>query len=145
MYKRQEFEAKEQFYRFEDAFNSSRTAIHTGILPGGGIAYWQAAQALTELPTTSLEEQWGVDIIQQALKQPLLQLAQNAGEDGEKILTELKNYPKNYGYDVISSSYQDMLKAGILDAAGISISALTNAFSIVSLILDTGGLITYDI
>ncbi|MEA4901608.1 molecular chaperone GroEL [Desulfitobacterium sp.] len=138
-----ELAAKELYYRIEDALNSARSAVGNGILPGGGIAFLAAADELAQLTAASEEEQWGMNIVRESLRRPLLQLAENCGKNPFEIYHQIRELPSGYGYDAKNDEYRDMLAAGIVDAAEVEIQIMTNAFSVATILLSTDGLIAY--
>lgn len=136
-----EVEQKEQKHRIEDALNATRAAMEEGIIIGGGAALLQVSRNII---FSDGDEAIGQEIVQESLSIPLLQIAENAGEDGVKILDELLNkwdIDKNIGYDANSPLgdplYVDMFKAGIVDPKKVTRSALENAVSIAAMYLTT--------
>jgi len=138
-----EVEMKEKKARVEDALHATRAAVEEGILPGGGTALIKCIRVLDKLQTSATgDEKLGIDIIRQALKVPCRQIAANAGYDASIIVNQVidaKNV--NMGFDAAKGEMVDMLKAGILDPAKVTRSALQNAASIASLLLTTDALI----
>jgi chaperonin GroEL len=139
-----EVELKEKKHRVEDALSATRAAIEEGIVPGGEIALIQAALALDKADTTGLsdDEKVGFKIVKRALEEPLRQIAENAGLDGAVISERAKNEKKGIGFDAAKMEWVDMVKAGIIDPAKVTRSALQNAASIASLLLTTECAIT---
>jgi len=139
-----EVELKEKKHRVEDALSATRAAIEEGIVPGGEIALIQAALALDKAETTGLsdDEKVGFKIVKRALEEPLRQIAENAGLDGAVISERAKNEKKGIGFDAAKMEWVDMVKAGIIDPAKVTRSALQNAASIASLLLTTECAIT---
>lgn len=132
-----EVEQKEMQHRVEDALSATRAAVEEGIVPGGGVALVRAITSLEGIKV-SKEEMVGVEIVRKALEAPLRQIAENAGERADVIISEIKkNSDKNYGYDFAAGSYKDMLKAGIIDPAKVTRSALQNAASAAAMLLTT--------
>lgn len=132
-----EVEQKEMQHRVEDALSATRAAVDEGIVPGGGVALLRAASALDKIDLTK-EEAVGADIVKKALEAPIRQIAENAGERADVIISEIKkNDNKNYGYDFGTGEYKDMLKAGIIDPAKVTRSALQNAASAAAMLLTT--------
>jgi chaperonin GroEL len=141
-----ETELKEKKHRVEDALSATRAAIEEGIVPGGGVALVNAAQALDNLKLEG-DEATGITILRRALEEPMRHIGVNAGLDGAVLVeairrkaSEEKN--RNLGYDVIAGAYVDLLKAGIMDPAKVTRSALEHASSIAGMILTTEALIT---
>lgn len=132
-----EVEQKEKYHRVEDALAATRAAVEEGIVPGGGVALIRAAEALEKLEL-SKEEQVGVEIIKKAVEEPLRQIAANAGERADVVIADIKkNSEVNYGYDFASGEYKDLVKAGIIDPAKVTRSALQNAASAAAMLLTT--------
>ena len=141
-----ETELKEKKHRVEDALSATRAAVEEGIVPGGGVALINALSALDAVKAEG-DVLTGVKLLRRALEEPLRGIAANAGKDGAVIIemvrqkaAEKKN--SNVGYDVITDDYVDMIKAGIIDPAKVTRSAVENAASIASMILTTEALIT---
>lgn len=131
-----ETEIKEKKHRVEDALSATRAALEEGIVPGGGVA-----QALLVAPVMAIQaeddELTGVRIVARALEEPLRQLANNAGLEGSVVVNEVKTRPKGVGLNIATGEYEDMVKAGIIDPAMVTRSALQNAASIAKNILTT--------
>ena len=136
-----EVEMKEKKDRVDDALHATRAAVEEGIVPGGGVALVRAAAALKGLTLTG-DEAVGADIIRRAVEEPLRQLAINGGYEGGVIVENVKNGEGNFGFNVATGEYVDMIKSGILDPAKVTRSALQNAASIAGLLLTTECLIT---
>jgi chaperonin GroEL len=139
-----EVELKEKKHRVEDALSATRAAIAEGIVPGGAIALIQAALALDKADTTGLtdDEKVGFKIVKRALEEPIRQIAENAGLDGAVIADRVKTERPGIGFDAARMQWVDMTKAGIIDPAKVTRSALQNAASIASLLLTTECAIT---
>ena len=139
-----EVELKEKKHRVEDALSATRAAIDEGIVSGGEIALIQAALALDKADTTGLtdDEKVGFKIVKRALEEPIRQIAENAGLDGAVIADQAKKEKKGVGFDAAKMEWVDMMKAGIIDPAKVTRSALQNAASIASLLLTTECAIT---
>jgi chaperonin GroEL len=139
-----EVELKEKKHRVEDALSATRAAIEEGIVPGGGLALIQAAAALEKSDLTKLtdDEKVGFKIVKRALEEPIRQIAENAGVDGAVIADKAKTEKKGIGFDAAKMEWVDMVKAGIIDPAKVTRSALQNAASIASLLLTTECAIT---
>jgi chaperonin GroEL len=141
-----EVELKEKKHRVEDALSATRSALEEGLVPGGGVALINAQKALDAVKLEG-DAKTGVDIVRRALDEPLRRLAENAGRDGNVVLenvrrqqTETKS--SNLGYNVMTGEYVDMFKAGIVDPAKVTRSAVENAASIASMVLTTEAMIT---
>ena len=134
-----ETELKEKKHRVEDAVSATRAAIEEGVVPGGGVAYIKATKAVEALTATLADdERVGAEIIMRAIEEPARQIATNAGQEGSLIVQRLKSEKSpTFGYNAATGEYEDMVKAGILDPAKVTRSALQNAASIASLILTT--------
>ncbi len=136
-----EVEMKEKKDRVDDALHATRAAVEEGIVPGGGVALVRAAAAVSALKLAG-DEATGAAIVARAVEEPLRQLAINGGYEGSVIVQNVKAATGNTGFNVATGEYVDMLKAGILDPAKVTRSALQNAASIASLLLTTECLIT---
>jgi chaperonin GroEL len=142
-----ETELKEKKHRVEDALSATRAAVEDGIVPGGGVALINAMKALDGLKMDNDDAQIGVNIVRKALEIPLRKISENAGKDGSVILETVRRTQKekkniNIGYNVISETYVDMIKDGVIDPAKVTRGALENAASIAAMILTTEALIT---
>jgi len=142
-----ETELKEKKHRVEDALSAARASIEEGIVPGGGVALMSAVSALEGLIEERGDIYTGVQIVRRALEEPLRQLAINAGEDGSVVVQNVRRMQKekdstNFGFEVLSGEYVDLIKTGITDPAKVVRSALENASSIAAMILTTEALIT---
>ena len=133
-----EVEMKEKKHRVEDALSATRAAIEEGIVAGGGLALIQAISALNATDTKDLseDEKHGFSIVKRALEEPIRQIAENAGLDGA-VIAERAKEKKGIGFDAAKMEWTDMIKAGIIDPAKVTRSALQNAASIASLLLTT--------
>ena len=138
-----ETEMKEMKLRIEDALNSTRAAVEEGIISGGGTAYVNAIASVEKLvKTTEGDERTGVRAVIKALEEPIKQIAANAGIDGSIVLEKIKNAKKpGFGFDAATETYTDMVKAGIVDPAKVTRSALQNAASVASMVLTTEALV----
>jgi chaperonin GroEL len=132
-----EVELKERKHRIEDAVRNAKAAIEEGILPGGGVALANAADtALDKLDLTD-DEATGANIVRVALTAPLRQIAVNAGLEGGVVAEKVSTLPAGHGLDATTGEYVDMIKAGIVEPAKVTRSALQNAASIAALFLTT--------
>ena len=137
-----ESEMKEKKARVEDALHATRAAVEEGIVSGGGVALLRCIPAINKLKLEG-DEQIGVDIVRSAVESPLRALASNAGiVDGAVVVQEVLNRKGNVGYDVAADKYTDLIKAGVVDPAKVTRTALQNAASIAALLLTTECLIT---
>jgi chaperonin GroEL len=139
-----ETEMKERKDLIDDALHATKAAALEGIVPGGGVAFLRAIEAVEAGKRQAKgDEKIGFDIVAEALRAPARQIADNAGEDGEVIVAViLENKNPNYGYNAASGEYVDMLKAGIIDPAKVARTALLNAASVSALALTTDVLLT---
>ena len=133
-----ETEMKEAKLRMEDALNATRAAVEEGIIAGGGSAYVHVTQEIKSV-VDALEgdEKTGGKIIMKALEAPLFHISANAGLEGSVIINKVKESPVGFGFDAYKEEYVDMIKAGILDPAKVTRSALQNATSVASTLLTT--------
>ena len=138
-----ETEMKEAKLRMEDALNATRAAVEEGIIAGGGSAYVHATKELAEF-VDSLEgdEKTGAKIVVKALEAPLATIAENAGLEGSVIINKVKESKIGVGFDAYKEEYVDMVKAGILDPAKVTRSALQNATSVASTLLTTESVVS---
>src|SRR5437763_6425551 len=139
-----EVELKEKKARVEDALQATRAAVEEGVVPGGGVALLAAARALDDLHLEP-DMQVGVEIFKRALEEPTRQLVNNAGLEGSVVVQNLRERQKtnpNEGFDVVTEQYTDLVKAGIIDPAKVTRSALENAASVAAIILTTDALVT---
>jgi chaperonin GroEL len=137
-----EIELKEKKARVEDALHATRAAIEEGIIPGGGATLLRAASVVDGLGLHG-DEHTGAEILKRALQEPLRQLVTNAGLEGSVVIEHLSREKRtNWGFDVMSESYIDLMKAGIIDPAKVTRSALENAASVAGMILSTEALVS---
>ena len=133
-----ETEMKEAKLRMEDALSAARAAVEEGIVAGGGSAYIHASKEVTKLAETlEGDEKTGANIILKALEAPLFHIAANAGLEGSVIINKVREQQPGIGFDAYNEEYVDMVKAGILDPAKVTRSALQNATSVASTLLTT--------
>ncbi len=133
-----ETEMKELKLRIEDALAATKAAVEEGIVAGGGSTYIAALDNVAKLlDTTSGDEKTGVSIVLKALEEPVRQIAANAGVEGSVIVQEIKSSDKGVGYNALTEEYVDMVKAGIVDPAKVTRSALQNAASVAAMVLTT--------
>ena len=132
-----ETEMKEKKARVEDALHATRAAVEEGIVPGGGVALLRAQSALDKLKGTE-DEQIGVEIVRRALEEPIRMIAQNAGAEGSIVVAKVReSKDKNFGYNAATDTYEDLVKAGVIDPTKVTRTALQNAASIAGLLLTT--------
>ncbi len=138
-----ETELKERKARVEDAMHATKAAAEEGIVPGGGVAFLRAGQALADFKLDDPDEQVGVDIVRRALQEPVRQIAQNAGYEGAVVVGKiLDSKDPSFGFNAETEQYEDLVKAGVIDPTMVTRTALQNAASIASLLLTTEALVT---
>ncbi|MGI9950870.1 chaperonin GroEL [Moorellaceae bacterium AZ2] len=135
-----ETELKEKKHRVEDALAATRAAVEEGIVPGGGATLIHCIHVLDKIEAAG-DEEVGVRIVKRALEEPLRQICANAGLEGSVIVERVKSEKPPIGFDVVTEQYVDMIKAGIVDPAKVTRSALQNAASIASMLLTTEALV----
>lgn len=131
-----EVEMKDKKLRIEDALNATRAAVEEGIVAGGGTTFIDIIPALNTLKATG-DVQTGINLVKRAVEEPLRQIAYNAGLEGSVVVEKVKNTEAGVGFNALTEEYIDMVKAGIVDPAKVTRSALQNAASIASLVLTT--------
>ncbi len=136
-----ETEMKEVKQRIEDAVGATKAAVEEGVVPGGGVALMRAVKVLDSLKLDA-EEAVTVGIMRRAMEEPLRQIAANAGVDGAVVAEEVRKSSGNMGYNAATGKYEDMVKAGIIDPAKVTRSALQNAASIAGMFLTTEAVVT---
>jgi chaperonin GroEL len=138
-----ETELKEKKARVEDALHATRAAVEEGIVPGGGVALVRAVPAVEALiKTLEGDEKIGAQIVRRALEEPLRQIVANAGEEGAVVVAKvLESTDQNYGYNAATSTFEDLVKAGVIDPTKVTRTALQNAASISALLLTTEALV----
>jgi chaperonin GroEL len=133
-----ETEMKEKKARVEDAMHATRAAVEEGIVPGGGVCLVRVAEALDKLKLEDPDEQTGVRVVRRALEEPLRWIAQNAGVEGAIVVEKVRaSKDPNYGFNAATEVYEDLVKAGVIDPAKVTRTALQNAASIAGLMLTT--------
>ena len=133
-----ETEMKEAKLRMEDALNATRAAVEEGIIAGGGSAYIHASKEVAKLAETlEGDEKTGTKVVLKALEAPLFHISANAGLEGAVIINKVREAEPGNGFDAYNEEYVDMVKAGILDPAKVTRSALQNATSVASTLLTT--------
>ena len=131
-----EVEMKDKKLRIEDALNATRAAVEEGIVAGGGTTFIDIIPALDTLEATG-DVQTGINLVKRAVEEPVRQIAYNAGLEGSVVVEKVKNTDAGIGFNALTEEYIDMVKAGIVDPAKVTRSALQNAASIASLVLTT--------
>ena len=132
-----EVEMKEKKARVEDALHATRAAVEEGLVPGGGVALVRAIAELDKLEGNNVDQTTGVKIIQKALEEPLRQIVNNAGLEGSVILQKVKEGKADYGFNAATETYENLVKAGVIDPTKVTRTALENAASVSSLLLTT--------
>lgn len=132
---------REKKDRLNDALRAARAAAERGVVPGGGTSLIQAAKILDTVQSASQDEEAGVRLVQQALAAPLKQIAENAGENGAKIVRMASQLEYGWGYDALTGRFIDLWQEGIADPAKVVLTALTKASGIASLLLTTEALL----
>ena len=136
-----ETEMKEKKARVEDAMHATKAAVEEGIVPGGGVALLRASSVLDKLTLKDSDEQIGVNIIKRVLEEPMRWIAQNAGLEGAIVVQRVRELTGNNGFNAQTETYEDLVKAGVIDPTKVVRTALQNAGSIASLLLTTEALI----
>ena len=132
-----EVEMKEKKDRVDDALNATRAAVEEGYLPGGGVAYIRAAEALKGLKGENEDETTGIRIIERAIEEPLRQIAQNAGVEASVIVNKIREGKADFGYNARTGEYVNMYEAGVIDPTKVARVALENAASVAGMLLTT--------
>ncbi len=133
-----EVEMKEKKDRVDDALHATRAAVEEGIVPGGGVAYIRAAEALEKLKGENEDENTGIAIIKRGLEEPLRQIVANSGTvDGSVVVQKVKEGKADYGFNARTEKYENMFAAGVIDPTKVSRVALENAASIAGMVLTT--------
>ena len=132
-----EVEMKEKKDRVEDALSATRAAVEEGIVPGGGVAYIRAAQAIKNLKGDNDDETTGIHIVARAIEEPLRQIAANAGVEGSVIINKIREGAGDFGYNARTDEYVNMFEAGVIDPTKVSRVALENAASVAGMLLTT--------
>jgi chaperonin GroEL len=133
-----ETEMKEKKARVEDAMHATRAAVEEGIVPGGGVAFLRAADALVDLKIEDEDERIGINIVRRALEAPVRWIAQNAGQEGAIVVAKVReSSDPTFGFNAQNDTYGDMVAAGVIDPAKVTRTALQNAASIAGLMLTT--------
>ena len=132
-----EVEMKEKKDRVEDALNATRAAVEEGYLPGGGVAYIRATEALKGLKGENEDETTGIHIVARAIEEPLRQIAENAGVEASVIINKIREGKADFGYNARTDEYVNMYEAGIIDPTKVARVALENAASVAGMFLTT--------
>jgi chaperonin GroEL len=137
-----EVEMKEKKDRVDDALHATRAAVQEGIIPGGGVAYIRAIEALKEVKTDNEDQATGVNIIRLALEAPLRTIVANAGQEGSVIVNKVRDGKKDFGFNAAENKYENFFDAGIIDPTKVARLALENAASIAGLLLTTEAVVS---
>jgi chaperonin GroEL len=143
-----ETEMKEKKARVEDAMHATRAAVEEGIVAGGGVTLVRAAKALEDAKAvvgkgSDSDEQIGVGIVKRALEEPLRQIVQNAGREGAVVVERIRGDKNdNFGFNAATEEFEDLVKAGVIDPAKVTRSALQNAASIAGLMPTTEAMVS---
>ena len=132
-----EIEMKEMKDRVDDALNATRAAVEEGYLPGGGVAYIRAAEALKDLKGENEDETTGIHIIARAIEEPLRQIAANAGMEASVIINKIREGKGDFGYNASTNEYVNMYEAGVIDPTKVARVALEKAASVAGMFLTT--------
>ncbi|MCK6455951.1 MAG: chaperonin GroEL [Phycisphaerae bacterium] len=132
-----EAEMKQKKARYEDALHASRAAIEEGVVPGGGVALLRAESALDKVRVREDDEKAGVNIVREAIREPLRMIAENAGFDGRVVLHKVLKGDGSFGFNALTGEYGDLLKAGVIDPVKVVRTALENASSVARILLST--------
>ena len=136
-----ETEMKEKKARVEDAMHATKAAVEEGIVPGGGVALLRGATTLDTLPLEG-DQLVGLQIVKRAVEEPIRWIAINAGEEGSIVVAKVRDMQSDEGFNAATDTYEDLVKAGVIDPAKVVRNALQNASSIASLLLTTEALIS---
>ncbi len=137
-----EVEMKEKKDRVDDALHATRAAVQEGIIPGGGVAYIRAIEALKDVKTDNEDQSTGVNIVRLALESPLRTIAENAGQEGSVVVNKVRDGKKDFGYNASENRYENFFDAGIIDPTKVARLALENAASIAGLLLTTEAVVS---
>ena len=132
-----EVEMKEKKDRVDDALHATRAAVEEGIVPGGGVAYIRAQQALAKFEGSNSDETTGVAIVRRALEEPLRQIVANAGLEGSIVVQKVRDGKNDFGFNARTEEYENLYAAGVIDPTKVTRVALENAASIASMLLTT--------
>jgi chaperonin GroEL len=132
-----EVEMKEKKDRVDDALHATRAAVEEGIVPGGGVAYVRAAEALAKLTGINEDENTGIAIVRKAIESPLRTIVENCGLESSVVVNKIKEGKADYGFNARTEKYENLFKAGVIDPTKVSRVALENAASIAGMLLTT--------
>ncbi|MDY9920175.1 GroEL_like type I chaperonin [Proteiniphilum saccharofermentans] len=137
-----EVEMKEKKDRVQDALSATRAAVEEGTVPGGGVAYVRAIEALEGLKGENEDETTGVEIVKRAIEEPLRQIVSNAGKEGAVVVQKVREGKADFGYNARTDQYENLYETGVIDPAKVTRVALENAASIAGMFLTTECVIT---
>jgi chaperonin GroEL len=137
-----EVEMKEKKDRVEDALSATRAAVEEGTVPGGGVAYVRAIEALENLKGENEDETTGIEIVKRAIEEPLRQIVSNAGKEGAVVVQKVREGKADFGYNARTDQYENLYETGVIDPAKVTRVALENAASIAGMFLTTECVIT---
>jgi chaperonin GroEL len=132
-----EVEMKEKKDRVDDALHATRAAVEEGIVPGGGVAYVRAIEALDSINTLNSDEATGVQIVRRSLEEPLRQIVENCGIEGSVVVNKVREGKGDFGFNARTEVYENLIAAGVIDPTKVSRIALENAASIAGMLLTT--------
>lgn len=132
-----EVEMKEKKDRYQDALSATRAAVEEGIIPGGGVAYIRAIQAISGLKGDNEDENTGIQIVLRALEEPLRRIVENSGKEGSVVVQKVKEGKDDFGYNARTDQFENLYEAGVIDPAKVARIALENAASIAGMLLTT--------
>ncbi len=132
-----EVEMKEKKDRYDDALSATRAAVEEGIIPGGGVAYIRALQAIVDLKGENEDETIGISIVLRALEEPLRRIVENAGKEGSVVVQKVKDGKADFGYNARTDVYENLYESGVIDPTKVARIALENAASIAGMLLTT--------
>ncbi|MDX9781656.1 MAG: chaperonin GroEL [Bacteroidales bacterium] len=132
-----EMEMKEKKDRVDDALSATRAAVEEGIVPGGGVAYIRAIEAIKNLKGENEDENTGIAIISRAIEEPLRMIVENAGIEGSIVIQKVKEGKADFGYNARTDKYENLLAAGVIDPTKVTRIALENAASVAGMFLTT--------
>jgi chaperonin GroEL len=132
-----EVEMKEKKDRVDDALSATRAAVEEGIVPGGGVAYIRAIEALDAVTGENDDEQTGIEIIKRAIEEPLRQIVINSGKEGAVVVQKIREGKGDFGYNARTDLYENLYETGVIDPAKVTRIALENAASIAGMFLTT--------
>ncbi len=137
-----EVEMKEKKDRVDDALSATRAAIEEGIIPGGGVAYLRAEEALKELKGENEDQNIGIAIVRRALEEPIRTIVENAGVEGSIVVQKVREGKGDYGYNARTDKFENLYEAGVIDPTKVARIALENAASVAGMLLTTECVIT---